>query len=178
MEFLPRPFLDSVSQPIEFPPIPADNQSSHKIISDFCESLTPDALEEAGCAVCGQLVPVTQLTRLKAVKNLLHMLHASGVTRLERSLSAQPIWEINGPVLDYTCNRICNNCQQNLQNGKTPPHALANGLWLGAVPDVLSSLTYIERLLVARVRINSCFIRVASSGLQVSKKNVLSCYRI
>jgi len=30
---------------------------------------------------------VLKLTRLKAVKNLLHMLHASGVTRLERSSS-------------------------------------------------------------------------------------------
>jgi hypothetical protein len=167
-------FLDSIHQPIEFPPAPVDNKVSHKIISDFCESLTPDALEEAGCAVCGQLVPVTQLTRLKAVKNLLHMLHASGVTRLERSLSAQPIREIKGPVLDYTCNRICNNCRQNLRNGKAPPYALANGLWLGAVPDVLSSLTYIERLLVARVRINSCFIRVASSGLRKMASHVIA----
>jgi hypothetical protein len=73
-------FLDSVHQPIEFPPMPIDNKLSHKIISDFCENLTPDALEEAGCAICGQLVPVTQLTRLKAVKNIHHMLHASGVT--------------------------------------------------------------------------------------------------
>jgi hypothetical protein len=162
------------NQPIEFPPMPVDNKLSHKIISDFCESLTPDALEEAGCAVCGQLVPVTQLTRLKAVKNLLHVLHAPGVTRLERSLSAQPIREIKGPVLDYTCNRICDNCRQCLRNGKAPPYALASGLWLGSVPDVLSSLTYIERLLVARVRINSCFIRVASSGLRKMASHVIA----
>ena len=169
-------FLDSVhpSQPVEFPPKPLDNNLSHKIISNFCETLTPDALDEAGCAVCGQLVPVKQLTRLKAIKNLLHMLHASGVTRLERSLSTQPIREIKGPVLDYTCNRVCDNCRQCLRNGKTPPYALASGLWLGAVPEVLSRLTYVERLLVARVRVNSCFVRVASSGLRKMASHVIA----
>ena len=165
---------DSDHQPAEFPPMPIDSKLQHKIVSEFCESLTPDALEEAGCAVCGQLVPVSQLTRLKAVKNLLHILHASGVTRLECSLPAQPIREIKGPVLDCTCNRICNNCRQCLRNGKAPPYALARGLWLGAVPDVLSSLTYIERLLVAHVRINSCFIRVASSGLRKMSSHVIA----
>jgi hypothetical protein len=160
----------------EFPPKPVDNKLSHKIVNDFCENLRPDALEEAGCMVCGQLVPVAQLTRLKAVKNLLHMLHASGVTRLERSSSTQPIREIKGPVLDYTCtgNRICDNCRQCLRNAKTPPCALASGLWLGAVPGVLSCLTYVEKLLVARVRVNSCFVRVASSGLRKMASHVIA----
>ena len=167
-------FLDSIHQPTEFLPMPVDDKLSHKIISDFCENLTPDALEEAGCVVCGQLVPVTQLTRLKAIKNLLHTLHASGVTQLERSLSTQPIREIKGPILDYTCNRVCNNCWQYLRNGKAPPYALANGLWLGAVPEVLLCLTYIERLLIACVRVNSCFIRVASSGLRKMASHVIA----
>ena len=165
---------DSPSQPIEFPPKPLDKNLSHRIIGSFCENSTPDALEEAGCAVCGQLVPVKQLTRLKAVKNLLHTLHASGVTRLERSSSTQPIREFKGPVLDYACNRVCDNCRQCLRNGKTPPYALASGLWLGAVPGVLSCLTYVERLLVARVRINSCFVRVASSGLRKMASHVIA----
>ena len=127
-------FSDSVnpSHPTEFPLKPVDINLSHKIISDFCQNLSPDALEEAGCTVCGQLVPVTQLTRLKAVKNLLHVLHAPGVAHLECSSPTQPIREIKGAVLDYTCNRICDNCRQCLRNGKTPPYALASGLWLGA----------------------------------------------
>ena len=167
-------FLDSIDLAAEFPPKPVDINLSHKIVGDFCENSTPDTLEEAGCAVCGQLVPVRQLTRLKAVKNLLHMLHASGVTRLERSSSTQPIREIKGPVLDYTCDRICDNCRQCLRNGKTPPHALASGLWLGAVPGVLSRLTYVERLMVARIRVNSCFVRVASSGLRKMASHVIA----
>ena len=134
-----------------FPPAPVDNELSQKIIKDFCLDSLPSAIEEAGCAVCGQLVPVSRLTRLKGVKNLLHVLHATAVTRFERSNITQSIREYKGPVLDHACNQICDHCRQHIRNGRVPHYALANGLWLGAVPDVLSSLTYIERLLIARV---------------------------
>ena len=164
--------LDSDTTP--FPPTPVDHVLSRKIINDFCVNSLPSAMEEAGCAVCGQLVPVTQLTRLKGVKNFLHVLHASAVTRFERSDTTQPIREYKGPVLDHACNQICNDCRRQVRNGKVPRYALSNGLWLGAVPNVLSSLTFIERLLVARVRVNSCFIRVASSGLRKMASHVVA----
>ena len=157
-----------------FPPPPVNSELSQKIISNFCANSSPSAMEEAGCAVCGSLVPVSQLTQLKAVKNFLHVLQVPGITRIERSDKTQPICEFKGPVLDYACNRICDNCRQEVRNGKVPRHALANGLWLGAVPEVLSCLTYIERLLVARVRVNSCFIRVASSGLRKMASHVIA----
>jgi hypothetical protein len=53
-----------------------------------------------------------------------------------------------------------------IQLGKVPEHALAKGLWLGNVPAELENLRYIERLLVQKIRVNGCFIRVASSGLR------------
>jgi hypothetical protein len=158
----------------QFPPAPVSNELSQRIIYDFCVDSLPSAIEEAGCAVCGQLVPVSQLTRLKNVKNLLHVLHATAVTRIERSDINQSIREYKGPVIDHACNQICDNCRQHVRKGKVPRYHLANGLWLGAVPKVLSSLTYVERLLVARVRVNSCFIRVASSGLQKMVSHVVA----
>ena len=84
-----------------FPPAPINNELSQKIINDFCLDSLPSVMEEAGCAVCGQLVPVSQLTRLKGVKNLLHVLHATAVTRFERSDARQSIQEYKGPVLDH-----------------------------------------------------------------------------
>ena len=95
-----------------FPPAPVDSELTQKIINDFCRDSSPSAMEEAGCAVCGQLVPVSRLTRLKGVKNLLHILHASSVTRFERMNEAQSIREYKGPVLDHACNQICNDCRQ------------------------------------------------------------------
>ncbi|KAF8218502.1 hypothetical protein L208DRAFT_1150409, partial [Tricholoma matsutake] len=134
-----------------FPPAPLSEELSHEIISHFCANSLAAALEEAGCAVCGQLVPVSQLSKLKAVKNLLHVLHASGITRVEWSTASQSVHRFSGPILDYHCNHICDNCRQCLQKGKVPHHVLACGLWLGEVPEVLSCLRYVEKLLVARV---------------------------
>ena len=80
-----------------------------------------------------------QLTRLKAIKNLLTVHEASGITRIECSKAVQPIHKFKGPVLDYRCNQVCGDCRQHLRKGKVPQHALANGLWLGAVPPVVVS---------------------------------------
>ena len=93
-----------------FPPAPVDNELTQKIINDFCIDSLPSVMEEAGCDVCGQLVPVSQLTRLKGVKNMLHVLYATAVTRFERSDATQSIREYKGPVLNHACNQICDDC--------------------------------------------------------------------
>ena len=168
------PLVDPSLQPAKFPPAVLSKELSHEIIHNFCANSSAAALEEAGCTVCGQLVPVIQLSKLKAVKNLLHILHASGITRVERSTASKSVCEFSGPILDYCCNCICDNCRQCLRKGKVPRNALACGLWLGKIPEVLSSLRYVEKLLIARVRINSCFVRVASSGLRKMASHVIA----
>jgi hypothetical protein len=159
-----------------FPPPPPDNKLVCGIARDFCRDSSPDKMEEAGCAVCGQLTPSLKLTRLKAVKQCLSVLEAQGVTRIERkdSKSSKPVQEYKGPVLDYRCNRVCDNCRKDLRKGQVPRNALAKGLWIGAVPDELSCLKFTERLLIARVRINSCFVRVAASGLRKMTSHVIA----
>ncbi|KAF8224094.1 hypothetical protein L208DRAFT_1513780, partial [Tricholoma matsutake] len=75
----------------DFPPSPADPSLEYNIVQGFCEDSAPQNLEEAGCAVCGQLMVVSQLSRSKAVKNQLHILQASSVTRVEWQKSSDPI---------------------------------------------------------------------------------------
>jgi hypothetical protein len=67
-----------------FPPPPVDRTLSHQIINAACSKLKPESFEEAGCAICGQLVPASSLSRLSAVKKYLHILEAPGYTRQER----------------------------------------------------------------------------------------------
>ena len=124
--------------------------------------------------MCGELVPLSQLSRLKAIKNLLGILSAPGVTRIERKSASQKIAEFRGPVLDYRCDKVCDNCRKVIRKGKVPPLALVNNLWLGEVPKVLSELNYVERLLVARIRHNCCFVKVASSGLKKMTAHVIT----
>jgi hypothetical protein len=168
--------LDPILEPVEYPPPPLNDTQTHKIIRNFCANLKSNktSIEEAGCGVCGQLVPTVQLTRIKAVKNLLHVLQVPDVTRIQRKKESDPIRGYKGPVLDYSCGSICDRCRQCLRNGKVPRNALANGLWIGPVPEELACLGFIEKLLVARVRINSCFIRVASSGLRKMSSHVIA----
>ncbi|KAF5317457.1 hypothetical protein D9758_018661 [Tetrapyrgos nigripes] len=108
-----------------YPPAPLDRTTSHKVLTNTCKRMRPEFFEEAGCAVCGQLTPARQLTRLKSVKRLLRVLDATGVTRQERRSATDKIWELTGPVIDYQCNRLCDSCRKTLTKGKVPETALA-----------------------------------------------------
>ena len=109
---------------------------------------------------------------MSAVKNYLKILEAPSVTKKERHKISDDLQEY--PLaIDHSCKTICNSCHGSLRNGKIPKMALANGLWLGQVPDVLSSLRYFEKMLVARARHSLCSIRIAS-GMRKMKAHAIS----
>ena len=97
-----------------FPPPALSSELSRTVITGFCNDTMLAKLEEAGCAVCGELVSTCNLSRLKVVKNMLHILAAPGVTRVERKYTTDRIHEFKGPVLDYQCDKICDWCQSSL----------------------------------------------------------------
>ena len=156
----------------EFPPESADTDLTWAILSKACKRMCPSAIEEAGCAVCGELKPLQKMSRLKSVKNFLKILEAPGVTRIERRTDT-PIKEYTGPVLDYGCSQICDTCRKDVRNGKVPRLALANNLWLGKVPDELKNLRFVEKILIARVRHTCAYVKVAS-GMRKMKANIVA----
>ncbi|KAF9025590.1 hypothetical protein BDZ89DRAFT_902428, partial [Hymenopellis radicata] len=143
-----------------FPPDPLTAPDIENIVRGVCSELNPAFFEEAGCAVCGQLVPTKNLSKLSAVKNLLSVLEVVGVTRQERFSDKDPIIDISGPVIDSSCKNICDTCRASIRNNEIPINALANSLWLGPVPEQLSCLNWIEQIVIARVRHNACFIKI------------------
>ncbi|KDR71676.1 hypothetical protein GALMADRAFT_74671, partial [Galerina marginata CBS 339.88] len=156
-----------------FPPDPLDNNLAHKILTSACTRILPKNIEEAGCAVCGELKPLRNMSRLKNIKNQLHVLTASGVTRIERKDNTSSAREYAGPVLDYSCRHVCENCRGTIRKGKVPRLALANGLWLGKVPEELKSLRFVEKLLIAKVRHTCSYVKVAS-GMRKMKANIVA----
>jgi hypothetical protein len=96
-----------------FPPVPLDKGSSQEVINGACKKLDQKLFEEAGCAVCGQLIPVSELSRLSAVKNYLKLLEAPGVTRQERLKISGKVREYPS-ALDHSCKHICNSCRSSL----------------------------------------------------------------
>ncbi|KAJ3521857.1 hypothetical protein NMY22_g12139 [Coprinellus aureogranulatus] len=145
-----------------FPPPPLSADTNRDIIREFCADLKPTAFEESGCAVCGQLKLLTDLTPLANIDCSLDPLVELGLARKERHSSDQPIEYETGPILDRALSAVCSSCLHGLEDGKRPRHALANGLWIGEVPQVLADLTFVEQLLIARVRTNRYVVRISS----------------
>ena len=162
-----------VKENVNFPPSPPSKHLMHKIISGFCNDTHPSKFEEAGCAVCGQLVVMTKLTKLTNLKCSLDPLVRIGVTRLPRNSADDPIKEIEGPIIDVNCKHVCHECVSFLEKKVMPPMALANGLWVGNVPKELSDLTFVERLLVSRVRSNRCIVHVLKGGWKMRANAIM-----
>ena len=80
---------------------------------------------EGGCAVCGQLTPVSQLSKLSESNCDLDILirDGMGLTRLERFSAADMVQEVKGPILDCTCDSICVPCKVSLVEGLIPKYA-------------------------------------------------------
>ena len=76
-------------------------------------------------------------------------------------------------VIADECTHVCKNCHNCLSRNIIPKNALYNGLWLGKVPDVLCDLTWGEKFLIARARVNNFLVRV-SSGMHKMKANVVA----
>ena len=162
-----------IRENLKFPPSPPSKRLMHKIISGFCSDTHPSKFEEAGCAVCGQLVVMSKLIKLTNVKCSLDPLVRIGVTHLPRNSMNDPIKEIDGPIIDKNCQHVCQECISFLEKKVMPPMALANGLWIGNVPKELSDLTFVERLLVSRVRSNRCIVHVLKGGWKMRANAIM-----
>jgi hypothetical protein len=164
--------LDTKKDKNPFPPEPMTSGKVQKIIQSACTSMQATCIEESGCAVCGQLTLSTNLSRLSAMKNHLHVLASPNVSRQERKRTCDTIKDLP-VVIDEICDRICTYCRSHLRNNRMPCFAIAHGLWIGKVPDELSSLRYIEKILVARVRHSCCCVRIAT-GMRKMKANAVA----
>ncbi|THU94771.1 hypothetical protein K435DRAFT_667792 [Dendrothele bispora CBS 962.96] len=145
-----------------FPPKPPTLELRHQILTEIGNYCLPANFEERGCAVCGRLRLTTLLRPLAQSTFNQNLLIRPTVTRIERKSSMDPIKGSEEPILAPGCTDICNDCETILDKGSIPINSLANGQWIGIVPNELQGLTYAESLLVARIRHNRCVVRVKS----------------
>jgi hypothetical protein len=157
-----------------FPPTPPSDPLLNRIVNDFCADLQPAALEETGCAVCGQLKLLVSLKPLSCVQGKLSLLPNNiNITRKERFKKEDPVEALDGPPLAHMCDKICPDCETSLTKNKVPTNSLANYLWIGEVPAVLSILTYAERMMVTCIRHNRCVVRVNSGRGKMTSNAVM-----
>jgi hypothetical protein len=92
---------------VVFPPPPASQTLRHGVISDMCADFNPMQFEETGCAVCGRLCKLVDLTPMAEMDVDWDLLTAKDVTQTERFSSADPVTELAGPVLATECDHVC-----------------------------------------------------------------------
>jgi hypothetical protein len=158
---------------VSFPPPPPSLELQYTVISNACKDMDPTYITESGCAVCGQLIPICDLKKLTVSEVDMELLIRSGVTRKERSSIEEPVEDMGGPVIESTLDNICKLCYRSMVRGKVPNNALANGKWIGKIPEQLLKLSFAEKLLISRVRHNYCVVRV-SSGMHKMRANAIS----
>ncbi|KAL1711807.1 hypothetical protein EV715DRAFT_214820, partial [Schizophyllum commune] len=157
-----NPSVAVFEEPVEFPPEPVTDDLVEEIVRGFCADTSTQAIEEVGCACCGVLCNRSSSKPLRDKKIDTSLLIEPHSTRLERSSPIEPIKHLDGPVLAKGCDRLCLTCYNHLVDGRRPPLALANGLWLGEVPDVLKGLSYAETQMISKIRHNRAVVRVRS----------------
>ena len=142
-----------------FPPTPLSLEDTAGIVAGWCDDITPSALAEAACAVCGELVRKTLLNRLDLADLDLSLLCRYGIAHCPEGV---PLLYDNavfnsgaGTTLD-----ICTTCFNAIRRRRVPMRSLANGTWIGSIPLVLSQLTFVEKLLVSKYRHNACVVEV------------------
>ena len=170
--------------PPTFPPLPLDAPPLCGIIRDWCQDISAGALREAACAVCAELVTVSDLSAFPSSDPLFSVLARpdAHVAVLERTSATEPIVPILTPLLDpaglsvvgnVELARVCKVCLVSLRKARTPLRSLSNGLWLGAVPPVLQRLNFCEKLLVAVFRCNA-FVGSVRMGQRYMRSNVIT----
>ncbi|EJD37253.1 hypothetical protein AURDEDRAFT_73414, partial [Auricularia subglabra TFB-10046 SS5] len=159
-----------------FPPPPMGPEGLSGISDGYCGRLKPEYIEEEGCAVCGKLTSTRTLEPISTYcKQIDELLCAPGITRIARDHQTEPIRHIEVPLLAPDCAGVCSDCAVSLRKDKVPKFSLANGIWVGDVPNVLKRLNYAERLLVARSRHHKCLVRISKSGMNRLNGNMI-CY--
>lgn len=162
-----------------FPPCPADNETKERVINAWADNQTADAIEEIGCAICGTLCPRREMSRMnelceRELSLLTIDLSSENPCTREESGRSSTASATAGPVLLNGLTHACATCMSFLKRDKTPPESLANGLWVGEVPDALKSLGFFEKLLISRVRFMMYVVKSQSSNRNKLRGNIMT----
>ncbi len=174
----------SSALPVVFPPALLPRLEVAQIVKEWCDASSAESFCEKACAICARLTRHDDTSRVRDTTLDLAVLERPGefVTRVERHSLTTPIRELPGPVLcsdGVDCEgphrylTVCNPCLGALRRHCLPRHALANGRWVGACPEMLQDLTYVEQLMIARYRHSFCVAQV-SLGQRYLAANVVT----
>lgn len=148
-----------------FPPPPTTAKEHARIASSWCKELRSEKIEEHACAACARLTKRESLSTVKKNSIDLSVLQRAGErVAVHEAVSGPPV-ELSGPILLHSALHeteieLCSSCLSAIKKGVIPRLALANGIYVGEVPDVLKDLRFVEKLVIARRRHNAFMVEV------------------
>lgn len=158
--------METEPEPAQFPPKVHPPAEMVGFIQEWCNAVSEASLGEAACGCCGRLSRLQTAKLIGLDSDLLEPLIIkeagirTGGVEDTPILCKEAIVEKDGKA--QVC--VCVTCYNSLSRKRLPLLALANGIWLGEVPDELKELNFVEKLLVARYRHNVCVVRVSKGG--------------
>ncbi|EAU83563.2 hypothetical protein CC1G_04819 [Coprinopsis cinerea okayama7 len=163
--FLWEEYTDKAA--MEFPPDPINLKDVARCVHDYCQQLKPEIIEQLPCAVCAQLTSRSCMREFEKGNYNLDILEDPSSTRKTRHRVTDPVEPLHGPVLMESATHVCEQCHSLLTANKKPKYSLANGLWVGEVPEALQDLTLAEQALISRIRRNRSLIRVSAGHFKM-----------
>ncbi|KAJ3521770.1 hypothetical protein NMY22_g12176 [Coprinellus aureogranulatus] len=118
-------------------------------VIDFIEQTNNAAMAQAPCVSCARLTFVTELEEMKLedVPNVDNLRPAK--PHPAHQLSHDGVLLFGGPYVPESAVRLCKECLYRLRDNRRPKLSLANGLWVGDLPNALHGLTLPERILIS-----------------------------
>jgi len=160
----------------------------------FYEATSNAAVKMVVCGVCSREVGIqddgVRMVRLQDLPNVHrlvpHQPHPAHCLFNGKILEPAGV---HGVIHDAYKVNVCRQCWTSLENTKydlPPALSLANNMWIGPVPDVLSSLTFPEQLLIShlypRVYVFKLYPKKGSGGdpskLQKGMRGTVSTFEL
>jgi hypothetical protein len=168
----------------------ADPTTIEKCIADFIDATGNNGVRQMVCAVCAREMWAAETTPIRVQdlpnKHLLVPveLHSAYKLTFGMLLESNAIKEQEGILQAH----ICKDCLRSMTANELPPLSLANDMWVGEVPEELSRLNLVERILVARYFPAAYIVKLfpkqrgatkwPASGVNSGLKGNVSTYRL
>lgn len=145
-----------------------------RIVHDFRDATSSNALKSITCASCAEKVRVRDASNQLVSDLNLDLLHSVPSIPSEQTDVIPPLPYTEGPLAGVLvdpsgvhCDEdgalylsLCSPCRNALSRRKLPRFALANLNVIGAVPPELQSLTLVEELIISRCRAKLCIVKL------------------
>ena len=158
------PHLDDRHDVNRYLDVPSDVEVKELYRRFFCATSNA-AVERVVCGVCarecGRKQDGVEIVDIKNIPNS-HRLRPE-VAHVAHELYDGLLLVPEGVYVEESSNvtrvNICSTCgdELRLQSSSPPQFSLANGLWIGPIPQEIQCLTFLEQVIVAHIR-NKCYV--------------------